>query len=84
MYTYQDLQNLGEREDLRKDFVFSLIKEHKGTKDYRTARDAYEYFCHKNVTINEYQKLLYNVKARPFQTTTLRISKWRAGTFTGS
>ena len=61
MRTYQDLLKLGENEDQRKDFVFSLINEHKSSDDYKTARDACEYFKNKNVTINEYQKLLYTV-----------------------
>lgn len=61
MRTYQDLLKLKDNEDERKEFVFALINEHKSTDDYKTAKDAYEYFCNRNVTINEYQKLLYTV-----------------------
>lgn len=64
MYTYQDLLNVGADEKKRKDFVLTLINEHKTSRDYRTAKDAYEYFCHRNVTINEYQKLLYTVTGK--------------------
>lgn len=61
MKTYQDLLAVGENEKERKDFVRQLINEHKSSNDYRIAKDAYEYFCHRNVTIREYQKLLYTV-----------------------
>lgn len=61
MRTYQDLLAIGENEKDRKDFVFDLINEHKSSQDYKIARDAYEYYCHRNVTIREYQKLLYTV-----------------------
>lgn len=61
MKTYQDLLAVGENEKDRKDFVRALINEHKSSTDYRIAKEAYEYFCHRNVTINEYRKLLYTV-----------------------
>lgn len=61
MKTYQDLLAIGEDEIKRKDFVRALIHDHKGSTDYRIAKDAYEYYCHRNVTINEYQKILYKV-----------------------
>lgn len=57
--TYQDFLKIEESK--RKEFVRALIAEHKTSDDYRIAADAYEYFCHRNVTINEYQKLLYTV-----------------------
>lgn len=62
MKTYQDLTKLGKNEVKRKDFVYALINEHKSSKDYKTAKDAYEYFCHRNVTIKNYQKLLCTVE----------------------
>ena len=52
---------IGDDENKRKAFVSALIAEHKSSPDYRIAADAYEYFCHRNVTITEYQKLLYTV-----------------------
>lgn len=57
--TYQDFEKIDEGK--RKEFVRALIEEHKSSDDYKIAADAYEYFCHRNVTINEYQKLLYTV-----------------------
>ncbi len=59
--TYQDFEKIGNDERRRKEFVRALIAEHKNSPDYRIAADAYEYFCHRNVTITEYQKLLYTV-----------------------
>ena len=62
MRTYQDLEKLGRNETRRKDFVRALINEHKSTKDYKIAKDAYEYYCHRNVTISQYQKILTTVE----------------------
>lgn len=60
--TYQDLLSLGKDEKKRKAFVRSLISEHEASDDYKTAKDAYDYFRHRNVTINNYQKLLATVE----------------------
>lgn len=61
MLTYQDFKAVGENEEKRKAFVRMLINEHKSSQDYGIARDAYEYYCHKNVTIRAFQKVLYKV-----------------------
>ena len=61
MLTYQDFLEVGENEVKRKEFVRRLIEEHKGSRDYQIARDAYEYYCHRNVTIRQFQKVLYKV-----------------------
>lgn len=63
MYTYQDLQNLGEErktEDLL-EFVYNVINDHKTSGLYETAKIAKDYDEHRNTTITEYQKLLYTV-----------------------
>lgn len=60
--TYQDLLSLGKDEKKRKAFVRSLISEHEASEDYKTAKDAYDYYRHKNVTICNYQKLLATVE----------------------
>ena len=57
--TYQDFEKVAEYE--RKNFIHTFISEYKGTEAYRNAETAYKYYCHKNKTINEYQKLLYKV-----------------------
>lgn len=59
--TYQDFLKVGNDENKRKDFVRALIAEHKNSPDYKIAADAYEYYRHRNVTINEYQRVLYTV-----------------------
>lgn len=61
MITYQDLEKLGEDEQKRIAFVRSCISSHISSEQYKIARDAYEYNCHRNVTIVEYQKILYKV-----------------------
>lgn len=59
--TYQDLLAVGGKEEDRKNFVYSVIQEHKTSEDYRIAKDAYDYFRHRNATIGDYQKILYKV-----------------------
>lgn len=64
IYTYQDLLNVGEDEHERMSFVLSAIHNHKNSDDYRLAVIAEEYNKHKNVTITEYQKILYTVTGK--------------------
>ena len=61
MKTYQDLLQVGDDESRRIDFVQQCINEFKVSDLYRDAEVAYQYAKKKNVTINEYQKLLYTV-----------------------
>ena len=63
-YTYQDLLNIGDDERERMNFILKAIHNHKNTEDYNIAIIAEEYNKHKNVTINEYQKLLYTVTGK--------------------
>ena len=64
MKTYQDLQAVGEDEKSRMDFVRQVINEFKTTDIYREADVAYQYAQRKNVTINQYQKLLYTISGK--------------------
>lgn len=61
MYSYQDLLAIQDTDEARMQFVLSAISYHKSTELYKTAKVAEEYYKHKNVTINEYQKILYTV-----------------------
>lgn len=61
MYTYQDFLLIPDEEEQRIEFVRKAIYAHKGTDLYRTAVTAEEYDAHKNVTIANYQKVLYDV-----------------------
>lgn len=62
--TYQDFKKIGKDEKKRKAFVRALIDEHKRSDNYIDAANAYEYYCHRNKTINEFQKLLYTVSGK--------------------
>lgn len=64
MKTYQDLQAVGEDEKSRMDFVRQVINEFKTSDIYREADVAYRYAQRKNVTINQYQKLLYTISGK--------------------
>lgn len=66
MYTYQDLQKIVEKDSEREKitFVRDVISKHENTEDVQLAKIARQYFKHKNVTINEYQKLLYTVTGK--------------------
>ena len=64
VYTYQDLLNIGDDELTRVEFVLKIIHNHKQSDEYKLALTAEEYNKHKNVTINEYQKILYTVTGK--------------------
>lgn len=64
IYTYQDLLNVGDEEHERVAFVLKVIHNHKQSDEYKMALIAEEYNKHKNVTINEYQKILYTVTGK--------------------
>lgn len=63
MITYQDYLKVISEEE-RMQFVLSAIHTHKNSEEYKTAVIADQYNKHKNVTINEYQKLLYTVTGK--------------------
>lgn len=58
MLTYQDLQDVGENDAKRTDFVLQIINQHKASDDYRTGAIAEEYYKKRNVTLVKYQKML--------------------------
>lgn len=59
MITYQDYERFLESGGKTIDFILNVIKEHKNSEDYKIAYTADQYNRHKNVTISNYQKLLY-------------------------
>ena len=61
MYTYQDLQTVDAD---KVDFIKSAISDHKGSTLYQTAKIADQYNRHQNVTIKEFQRLLYTVTGK--------------------
>lgn len=64
MLTYQDLIEVGEREENRQEFVHEAISQHKNSDLYKTAKIADEYDRKQNRTIVRYQKLLYDATGR--------------------
>ena len=62
MKTYQDFLKIADKgEEERISFVRELINWHKSSKLYRDADIAYQYYKRHNVTIEQYQKLLYTM-----------------------
>lgn len=62
MKTYQDFLKIAEgSESERMDFVRQIINEHKASAIYQDAETAQRYFDRHNVTIEQYQKLLYTM-----------------------
>ena len=64
MKTYQDLIEVGIAEDKRMDFIHTAIADHKSSEIYQQAVIAEEYNKHRNVTINQFRKLLYTLSGK--------------------
>lgn len=65
MLTYQDFEKVKDSGDKeRMVFVQSVINDHKQSDLFKTAYVADQYNRHKNLTISEYQKLLYTVTGK--------------------
>lgn len=65
MKTYQDFLEVAEKSDQeRMEFVLSAINNHKGSDLYKQAVIAKEYDAHRNVTIANFQKLLYTLNGK--------------------
>ena len=62
MKSYQDLIDVGANEAARMAFVFSAIKEHKGTTPYIVALDAEQYYRGLNPRIMKYEKIIYDMR----------------------
>lgn len=60
MLTYQDFEKATDRAE----FIAKLIAEHEASAEVRTAREADEYAAQRNITINEYAKVLYTLDGR--------------------
>jgi hypothetical protein len=65
MKTYQDLIEVGDSDAARMEFVRTVINDHKNSDLYRTAQIAEDYFCQRNTTITNFQKILFNLQGRP-------------------
>lgn len=63
MKTYEDFSQLTNEEDIQ-EFVKEAINDHKSSKMYAEAKIAYDYYRKRNVTITQYQKLLYTLSGQ--------------------
>ena len=61
MKTYEDLLKVSDVESEKQGFVWQAINEYKASEPYKKAVAGYEYYCRRNVTIRQYQKLLYTI-----------------------
>lgn len=57
MKTYEDFQKAGNKPE----FIIEAIADYQSSEFYHEARDAYEYFKKRNVTILEFRKWLYKL-----------------------
>lgn len=65
MKTYQDFLEVAEKSDREQmEFVLSAINNHKDSDLYKQAVIAKEYDAHRNVTIANFQKLLYTLNGK--------------------
>ena len=65
MKTYQDFLEVAEKSDReRMEFVLFAINNHKDSDLYKQAVIAKEYDAHRNVTIANFQKLLYTLNGK--------------------
>lgn len=62
MYTYQDFLAIPESDKI--EFIRNAIYEHKNSEEYEMAYIAQQYYDFRNVTIMEYQKLLYTITGK--------------------
>ena len=63
MKTYEDFLDRTSEEDIQ-EFVKEAINDHKSSKMYQEAKIAYDYYRKRNVTITQYQKLLYTLSGQ--------------------
>lgn len=63
MKTYEDWIRI-ETEADKQDFIYSAINAHKMSTMYKDAEIAEQYARHRNVTINEFQKILYTMTGK--------------------
>lgn len=63
MKTYEDFLELTNEQDVQ-EFIRNAIREHKESPLYKEAKIAYEYYCKRNTTIRNYQRLLYTMSGQ--------------------
>ena len=81
MKTYEDLVLAGQSEQTRMDFVQEAVREHLSSDGYRTAEIAEKYARRQNVTISQYQKLLYTLAGQAVPDNYSANHKCKSGLF---
>lgn len=66
MRTYQDLLAVGENEKDRMEFVQGAVRDHTSSEDYKIAAAAEAYYAKHNLTIEKFQKFLYNANGQAY------------------
>ncbi len=64
MKTYEDLAALGENEVERMAFLQAAIKDYSTSQEYIFAKAAEKYYDGENPTINNYEKILYDLAGK--------------------
>ena len=65
MKTYQDLTAVGKIERNRMAFIETAIREHRGSPEFKMAKNAELYYKQENPTITRYQKIVHDILGRP-------------------
>ena len=81
MKTYEDLVLAGQSEQARMEFVQEAVREHMASDGYRTAEIAEKYVRRQNVTISQYQKLLYTLAGQAVPDNYSANHKCKSGLF---
>ena len=66
MRTYQDLLDVGENEKERMEFVRGAVRDHTSSDDYKIAAAAEAYYAKHNLTIEKFQKFLYDANGKAY------------------
>lgn len=66
MRTYQDLLEVGENEKDRMEFVRGAVQDHTDSDDYQIAAAAEAYYAKHNLTIEKFQKFLYDANGKAY------------------
>lgn len=64
LITYQDLLAVGDEDGAKIDFIRKAIKEHKASDAYKRATSAQLYYEGENPTINQYEKVVYDLSGK--------------------
>lgn len=75
MITFQDFEKAKAQNEDVSGFVMMAIQSHKDSEDYKIAHDADLYDRQKNVTINDYVKIMYTISGAAVEDFTASNSK---------